>query len=232
MIGVLDSGSGGLSVLSAIRKKTPHADVLYLGDIMNAPYGGKSQEELATLTADAIRRLQEGGADKIVSACNSVSASLAISLFDTLDIAGDSLIEMAGPTVSGFRNGGERVLLCATPATVRSGLYQNGFRMIGKDIEALAISELAGAIEFGAPDAEIESVVREAFADVRLGDFDTLVLGCTHYPLAMRAFENVLGERVRIFDPAEAVAKRVEERFGERERNGGGTLRFLITKDS
>ena len=231
MIGVFDSGSGGLSVLHAIRERMPSADVLYFGDIQNMPYGSKSREELSLLSIQAIQLLQKRGARSIVSACNSVSASLAISLFDTFDIAPQHLIEMVGPTVGFFRSSPSRLLLCATPATIHSGIYQSAFRMIGKQVEYLAITDLASAIERGAPDADIETIITEAFKSVPLENFDALVLACTHYPLALRNFRRVLGDRIVLFDPALAVAERVERQLWPREVGNGRTT-FLISKDS
>ena len=109
MIGIFDSGVGGLSVLKAIRERMPHADILYFGDTKNAPYGLKSPAELSQLTAQAIMRLRAGGADHIVSACNSVSASLVSSLFDVLAFTPRDLIEMVGPTVAQFKDSSERI---------------------------------------------------------------------------------------------------------------------------
>src|SRR3989344_6221172 len=123
MIGIFDSGSGGLTVLKAVREEMPSADVVYFGDIKNAPYGSRSNSELSILTVRAIELLQKRGAESIVSACNSVSASLAVSLFDALSITPTQLIEMVGPTVASFRNSDARILLCATPATIRSEVY-------------------------------------------------------------------------------------------------------------
>jgi glutamate racemase len=231
MIGVFDSGSGGLTVLRAIRDVLPSADVLYYGDIAHAPYGSKDREELSRLTLQALTFLQRRGATSIVSACNSVSASLAVSLFDAFDIAPQQLIEMVGPTVAYFRGSKARLLLAATPATIQSDIYQNAFRMVGKEITCVAIPDLAGAIEFGAPPEEAERIIRHAFTDVELKDFDALVLACTHYPLAKESFEKVLGAALVIFDPAEAVAERVERRLWPREV-GDGRLTFAITKDS
>src|SRR3989338_4503180 len=134
MIGIFDSGSGGLTVLKAIRDQMPSSDVVYFGDIKNAPYGSKTNSELSVLTVRAIELLQNRGADNIVSACNSVSASLAVSLFDALSLTPPQLIEMVGPTVSSFKNSSARLLLVATPAPIQSEIYQNAFRMIGKDI--------------------------------------------------------------------------------------------------
>ncbi|HVB19780.1 MAG TPA: aspartate/glutamate racemase family protein [Candidatus Paceibacterota bacterium] len=230
MIGIFDSGSGGLTVLQAVRERMPSADVLYFGDIKNAPYGSKSNSELSTLTVRAIELLQKRGAGSIVSACNSVSASLAISLFDALSLTPAQLIEMVGPTVSSFKNSPARLLLAATPATIGSEIYQNAFCMIGKEVETVAIPDLASAIEFGDSDDDIERIVRGAFRKTKLDDFDVLVLACTHYPLVTHIFKRVLGP-VYLFDPALAVADRAKRLLWPREV-GDGTTRFIISSDS
>lgn len=230
MIGIFDSGSGGLTVLKAIREQIPSADILYFGDIKNAPYGSKSNRELSVLTVHAIEFLQKHGAGSIVSACNSVSASLAVSLFDALSLAPDHLIEMVGPTVSSFKNSSSRLLLVATPATINSEIYQNAFHMIGKEIETIAIPDLAAAIEFGKSEEEIEHIIREAFKNVQISNFDVLILACTHYPLVIEIFRRILGE-INIFDPAIAVGDRVKRQLWPSEV-GDGTMHFIISKDS
>jgi glutamate racemase len=130
---------------------------------------------------------------------------------------------MVGPTVSVFRGSDARVALCATPATILSGIYQNAFRMIGKDIQAIPVPGLAGAIEFGKTETDIETSIREAFRDVDRGSFDVLVLACTHYPFAIAQFKNVLSADIKLFDPAHAVAARVEKQFWPREVGDGKT---------
>lgn len=222
MIGVFDSGSGGLTVLKEIRTRLPMVDIVYFGDIKNAPYGVKSQEELVVLTAVAIELLQKRGATNIVSACNSVSAALAVSN------APKDMIEMVEPTVASFKDLSAKILLTATPATITSRIYQNAFRIIGKEIQTLAIPELAGTIEFGASEEEIEKIVRDALIQVDQASFDALVLGCTHYPFARSAFEKVL-PGATIVDPAVAVAERVAKQMGE---EGEGMTTFLISQDS
>lgn len=230
MIGVFDSGVGGLTVLHAMRQRLQSPDIVYFGDIANAPYGEKPREKLSELTINCIRLLQKEGASSIVSACNSVSASLAISLFDAFNMEPNRLIEMVGPTVSSFRGTDMRLALCATPATIASEIYQNAFKMIGKDVTAIAIPGLAGAIEFGKPSEEREALIAQAFDEVDRSSFDALVLACTHYPFAASSFAKVLGT-TPLFDPAEAVAERVEHLFWPREA-GNGSTRFIISKDS
>ena len=230
MIGIFDSGSGGLTVLKAIREKMPSADIVYFGDVKNAPYGEKSREELSRLTINAIRVLQARGATSIVSACNSVSASLAISLFDVLGLAQQNLIEMVGPTVSCFTDFKKPILLAATPATIASELYQNAFQMLGIKIDTLAIPKLAGAIEFGISATDKKLLIAGAFAPYDMKKYGALILACTHYPLALPSFREVLGE-VPFFDPAEAVAERVKRQLWPREV-GDSKLRLLVSRNT
>ena len=229
MIGIFDSGSGGLTVLKAIREQMPSCDVLYFGDIKNAPYGEKPRGELSRLTVNSIRVLQARGATSIVSACNSVSASLAISLFDVLGLAQQNLIEMVGPTVSCFKDFKKPILLAATPATILSELYQNAFRMLGIEIDTIAIPKLAGAIEFGISAMDQELLIAGACAAYDMKKYGVLILACTHYPLALTSFRKVLGD-VPFFDPAEAVASRVKRQLWPREV-GDGKLRLLVSRD-
>ena len=228
MIGIFDSGSGGLSVLKALRQIVPDADVVYFGDIKNAPYGLKSQEELSTLTVQAVELLRANGADHIVSACNSVAASLVISLSDRIASAPSDIIEMVGPTVAHFRDSDKKLALCATVATIDSGIYQNAFELIGKEVRTIAIPDLAGTIESGGTHEAIQKIITDAFRDV--DDFETHVLACTHYPLVLSAFKEALPS-VHIFDPSMVVAERAREAFPS-EATGSGTTRFIISADS
>jgi glutamate racemase len=231
MIGIFDSGLGGLTVLKAIREEMPSIDVMYFGDTKNAPYGSKTRSEISGFTVEAIKLLRAHGVRSIVSACNSVSASLAVSLLDVFSMAPDILIEMVGPTVSYFDGSSARILLCATPATISSELYQNGFHMIGKEIETFAIPDLAGAIESGASDETIEQIIRSAVEGIDLSAYDVLILACTHYPLALQIFQKVLDSSIIIFDPAVAVAERVMKQLWPREMSDGKT-HFILSQDS
>lgn len=231
MIGIFDSGSGGLTVLAAIRREFPSTDIVYFADLKYAPYGNRSREELTMRTVVALKTLVSHGATCIVSACNSVSASLAISLFDALSISPDRLIEMVGPTVASMRHSNDRVLLVATQATIDSKIYQSAFSMIGKSVETHALPELAGAIERGVAEEEIESMLRAEFSTVDFATVDAVMLACTHYPLVKAVFRRVLPEHVSIIDPADAVAQRVLQDWWPREV-GKGRLYFLLSKDS
>ena len=230
MIGIFDSGSGGLTVLHAVRQVLPSADVVYFGDIKNAPYGSRSQEELSVLTIQALKLLEHRGATNFVSACNSVSASLALSVLDVFTEKEMQIVEMVGPTVSYFKGSNAKILLCATPATIRSGIYQNAFGMIDIPIATVACQNLAGAIEFGKSTEEIRGIILDNFKGVEMSQFDVLVLACTHYPLVMDIFAELF-PNLTIFDPALAVAERVEKKFWPQEAGAGRTT-FLISQAS
>ena len=230
MIGIFDSGSGGLTVLQAIRERFPSCDVVYFGDIAHVPYGSKTPAELLQLVVGGIALLQKQGATKLVMACNSVSASMALSLFDATGFEMLDLVEMVGPTVSYFKNSDYRIALCATPATVASGIYQTAFTLLGKDIATFPIPDLASAIEFGAPEAEIKRVIDESLKASDLSGFEVLILACTHYPLVTFIFADLF-PGLQLFDPAVAVAERVEKRFWPQEV-GDGKTRFLLSQDS
>ena len=103
--------------------------------------------------------------------------------------------------------------------------------MIGKDIVEVSIPDLAGAIEFGEDEEVMERKIREAFRAIRPGDFDVLILACTHYPLILAIFQRVLGASLPILDPAELVADRAERELWPREA-GNSTTHFVISKDS
>src|SRR6185369_15792802 len=111
-------------------------------------------------------------------------------------------------------------------ATIRSGIYQSTFKLIGKEITTIAIPDLAPAIEVGAPAAEIKAVIRDGLATVNLADFDVLILACTHYPLVLDYFKELVPPSMALFDPAIAAAERAEKLFWPQEV-GGGTTTFL-----
>ena len=230
MIGIFDSGSGGLTVFKEIVVRLPRADFIYFGDLRNAPYGEKTPEELGALTVLGMERLLNEGATQIVSACNSVSSNIVMPMFDILDIKPIDIIEMVGPTVSCFKDFKKPILLAATPATIFSELYQNAFQMLGIEIDTVAIPKLAGAIEFGVSAMDQERLIAAACASYDLKKYSVLILACTHYPLALTSFRNVLGD-VPFFDPAEAVADRVKQQFWPREV-GNGKLRLLVSRDT
>lgn len=227
MIGIFDSGSGGLSVLSALRAKAPKADIVYFGDIGNSPYGSRSPEELAGFVTEGMRVLAEHGATEIIAACNSISFSILAGT-----TGHDRLIEMTRPAARMMRTyAGERVLLLATQATVDSGIYHEALWSIVA-LDELPIPNLASAIEDGKKEDEIAGIIRAAFEDNKGSTYDKILLGCTHYPLAREIIEReaaVFFPGTQILDPADAVAEEALQRFA---CEGEGSVQFLISRDS
>lgn len=231
MIGIFDSGSGGLSVLRELRKRAPTADIIYFGDLKNAPYGNKSREELGALTVLGIQKLIDEGATEIVSACNSVSVSIVLPMFDILDIPRVSIIEMVGPTVASFRTTEASLLVAATKATVDSGVYQNGLRMVGVRADGVAVPELVALIESGAGEKAVQEEIRKALQSFSGSSYTHVLLGCTHYPLVEDVFTQVLQELgfdAVVFNPALPVAQTVAERFNIQ---GVGSTRFIVSAE-
>jgi glutamate racemase len=229
MIGIFDSGSGGLTVMKEVVARLPQADFVYFGDLRNSPYGEKTPEELGALTVLGMQRLLSEGATQIVSACNSVSSNIVMPMFDILDIKPINIVEMVGPTVRAFRERrNAKILLVGPTATIRSGIYQNGFLALGMDIVAMPIPYLAGAIEEGTTEAGMRGMIANVL-EKHNGKFDTLILACTHYPLVLDIFRDVTGDDVEIFNPARVVAEEVAVRFNE---EGKGKLSFVISKES
>lgn len=227
MIGIFDSGSGGLSVLQALRVKAPRADIVYFGDIGNAPYGPRTQEELAALVKEGMQKLAERGATEIVAACNSISFSILAGA------AGhDRLIEMTRPAARMMRaHAGARVLLLATQATVESGIYREALWSIVA-LDELPVPNLASAIEDGKKDDAIGGIVRDALESRKGKTYDKILLGCTHYPLVRSVIEREAAAffpGAELLDPADAVADEAMNRFA---CEGTGSVQFLISRDS
>lgn len=227
MIGLFDSGSGGLSVLRAIRKRNPNADVVYFGDIKHAPYGTREAHELVHLATNGLRTLRMFGAQEIVSACNTVSPHVLSHGAEGADV-----IEMTRPAARGMRqHAGGKVLLLATPATVSARIYESAFGGM-VILHQHPIRDLAGAIEFGAHDDKIRDIVRSEFQKRWGENFDHVFLGCTHYPFARHIIEEEAQAAfgtISIIDPAESVAEEADRRF---ETRGSGSIFFRASQDS
>lgn len=227
MIGFFDSGSGGLSVLAALRRRAPLADAVYFGDTAHVPYGIRPQAELIQLADAGMRTLRMFGAQEIVAACNTVSPHVL-----TGSAYGARVIEMTGPAAHALKpHAGKRVLLLSTPATAISGIYERALDGLVQ-LETLPISSLAGAIELEESPIAIRSIVRRSLMPLRGRQFDIVLLGCTHFPFARAIIEEeaeALFGRVMLMDPAEAVA---QEAAAEFSTLGSGTTYFYLSRDS
>lgn len=241
-IGVFDSGIGGLTVLHELLVDLPQEDYLYLGDTAHFPYGDRTQDELAALSIENAETLLARGAKLLVIACNSATAAGLHAVTAHLAAKGSPVAVLgvvqpeAIQAVEATRTG--RVGVLATPATVSSGAYARAIARIDDMIElsSVACPGLAAMIQSDDPITdEVLDAVREACAPLLADGVDTVVLGCTHYPLLAPMFQRVLGRDVRLITSGQALVRRVEHLLSLRGlrsmRRGEGTYGFLSTGD-
>jgi glutamate racemase len=242
-IGVFDSGVGGLTVLHELLVALPHEDFLYLGDTARFPYGERSLEELRRFTVEVADGLLEAGAKLLVVACNSATAAGLSAL--QAHVAERTLpIDVVGVVspesvlaVAATHNGG--IGLLATPATVASGAYDRAILAADPLVRLVSVPcpDLAPIIQGGFPfDQRVVDTVRAYCKPLRDAGVDTVVLGCTHYPLVAPMLQRSLGRGVRLVPSGAAVARRVQHALASRDlenpRTEEGDYRFLCTGDA
>ena len=214
-IGVFDSGVGGLTVLRALMARLPNESTVYLGDTARVPYGTKSAEVVTRYSLANARFLLEREIKLLVVACNTASAVGLAALARTLPVPVIGVIEPgAGAATSRSRTG--RIGIIGTPGTVRSGAYQRALEegRPGVLVRARACPLFVPLAEEGWTHGEVPTLVaREYLAEMRESGVDTLVLGCTHYPLLRGTIAEVMGPEVALVDSGEAVAEAVERQL-------------------
>jgi len=236
-IGVFDSGLGGLTVARAIRRRLPGEHLVYLGDTARVPYGSRSAHTVVRYARGCARHLQRHGVKVLVVACNTVSAVAVDMLRVELDVPVIGVVEPgAEAAVAASRKG--RVGVLATRGTVASGAYVRAVSALDSRVEVVQEPAplLVPLAEEGWTEGAVpEEVVRRYLAAFETRAVDTVVLGCTHYPLLRAVIESegraALGEALAVVDGAEATAATLERILDERElrRSGEGGLRITVT---
>jgi glutamate racemase len=238
-VAVFDSGVGGLTVLHECLVSLPHEDFLYLGDTARFPYGDRQPDRLAEFARELAGILLDRGAKLLVVACNSATAAALPRLQEELEgsvpvvgvVRPESRLAAAATTTG-------RVGLIATPATVNSGAYARALAAEAPQAElhAVASAELAPLIqEGGEVDHRTLACVEGACRPLKRAQVDTVILGCTHYPLVRPVLQRELGRRVTIVSSGEAIATEVEATLRaaglENDEHRRGDYRFLATGD-
>jgi glutamate racemase len=239
-VAVFDSGVGGLTVLHECLVSLPHEDFLYLGDTARFPYGNRSKAQLLAFGRELAGILLERGAKLIVVACNSATAAALPELRE--ELAGRvHVIGVVTPEArlasAATRNG--KVGLIATPATVESGAYERALREASggeAELHAVASAELASLIQNGGEvDQRTVTCVERACAPLRGAGVDTVILGCTHYPLVRPILQRTLGRDVEVVSSGEAIATEVERELDSAgvaaPVDRRGDYRFLASGD-
>jgi len=238
-IGVFDSGVGGLTVLKALTAQLPHEDFVYLGDTARLPYGTKSPETVARYALQAAQALLEYGVKGLVIACNTASSVGLPAIRERIhDIPVIGVIEPGAEAACAASKSGH-IAVIATERTIREGAYQEAIVQLRHDARVVAQpTQLFVALaEEGLHQGPIaESVARHYLAPMfrpdRSTSPDTLVLGCTHFPMLVGAIRAAVGPEVRIVDSAATTAKSARELLGRQglaRTAGEGTARFLAT---
>lgn len=208
MIGIFDSGIGGLTVVRALKRARPDLSFVYLGDTARAPYGTKSPETIRRYAEGCVDFLISKGAKAIIIACNTAS-SLAYEHLRQRH-PGFPIFEVVGPAVRSALeiSKNRRVGLIATRATVASGVYERMLKSADPSIEVVArhAQLLISLVEEGWTDeTETSSIIAKYLEPIRAASVDSLILGCTHFPILKSRIQAAMGEEVNLIDSAEAV---------------------------
>jgi len=236
-IGVFDSGVGGLTVARAIIDQLPRESLLYVGDTAHSPYGPKPIAEVRQYALDVMDDLVAQGVKALVIACNTASAAM---LRDARErYVGIPVVEVIQPAVRAAvrQTRNRRVGVIGTVGTVKSLAYEDAFAAAQLDIFTAACPRFVEFVEAGVTSgAELFATAEEYLAPLKAADIDTLVLGCTHYPLLAGAIQYVMGEDVTLVSSAEETAfdvYRTLVKHGlERTAPGKATYTFEATGDS
>ncbi len=234
-IGVFDSGLGGLTVVKAIRKILPNESVVYLGDTARVPYGNKSQKLIQEYSLQIAEFLIEKGAKMIVVACNTASAlaldvlqqSISVPLIGVIEPGVDAALRVT-------KN--RHVGVIGTIATISSGAYQNGLLQQDEaiQVESKDCPLFVPLVEEGwLNEPATDLIVHEYLDEMKNKSIDTLILGCTHYPLLKPSIRRALDNQVTLVDSADVVAEKTDDILKENqlfsERSESGALQCFVT---
>lgn len=244
-VGIFDSGVGGLTVLDAVKRRLPDVPFVYFGDHAHAPYGVRTADDIFNLTTAAVERLWDSGCDLVILACNTASAAALRRMQESWIPKDKRVLGVFVPLIEALteRQWGDNspprevavkhVALFATPATVASRAFQRelAFRAIGVDVEAQACGGVVDAIEDG--DLILAEALVRSHVDAlkrKMPSPDAAILGCTHYPLMERIFQDALGPDVTVFSQANLVAESLADYLQRRpEMLGTGTESIYLT---
>lgn len=224
-IGVFDSGVGGLTVAREIMRNLPMEKIVYFGDTARVPYGSKSKETIIRYSRQIVRFLQSQGVKAIVVACNTASALALDVLEKEIDIP---IIGVVGPgaKVAARETTGKKVGVIATEATIRSHLYRHLIQQIDPEISVVGkpCPLFVPLVEEGwRKDPITEMVARRYLQELQEQDIDTLILGCTHYPLLRGLIAKVMGEQVRLVNPAYETSLALKQLLAEKNLLNAGS---------
>ena len=207
-VGVFDSGVGGLTVAREIMRNLPSEKIVYFGDTARVPYGSKSKDTVIRYSSQIVHFLREQNVKAIVIACNTASAFALEAVQDKLDIPVLGVIE-AGARVAAEETKNKRVGVIGTVGTVGSGIHESYLKRLNPEITVIgkACPLFVPLVEEGwLHDPVTVEVAARYLQELKDEQVDTLILGCTHYPLIRSTIQEVMGEKVRLVNPAYETA--------------------------
>jgi glutamate racemase len=236
-IGIFDSGVGGLSVLRAIREQMPEENIMYFGDQGHIPYGPRPLEQIRNFSVAITNFLLQHHAKIIVVACNAASAAALKHLRETFsDVQFVGMEPAVKPAAEQTLTG--KVGVLATPATFQGALFASVVERFANGVELFqdTCSGLVQQIERGNLNGdETRKILEDALLPMMDKNIDTVVLGCTHYPFVIPLIQRIVGENVRVIDPAPSVARQVrrllEAGGGKNRSSAHGTVIFYTSGD-
>lgn len=224
-VGVFDSGVGGLTVAREIMRNLPSEKIVYFGDTARVPYGSKSKETVIRYSRQIIRFLLEQQVKAIVVACNTASAFALDAVKDELDIPIIGVIE-AGARVAAAETRNKRVGVIGTVGTVGSGIHEAYLKKLDQKIQVVgkACPLFVPLVEEGwLHDPVTVEVASRYLKELQEKEIDTLILGCTHYPLLRSTIREIMGEKVRLVNPAYETALELGNLLKEKNLLSTGT---------
>lgn len=223
-IGVFDSGVGGLTVAREIMRNLPHEKIVYFGDTARVPYGSKSKETIIRYSRQIVRFLQTQNVKAIVVACNTASALALETIRSETDIPMIGVVK-PGARVAAWTTKNKKIGLIGTRATVKSDLYRTIIQQEDPEIQVIgqACPLFVPLVEEGwLRDPVTIEVAKRYLQPLLEQDIDTLILGCTHYPLLRSLMKELVGERVTLVNPAYETAKELGRLLKEKNLENEG----------
>lgn len=237
MIGIFDSGVGGLTVAREIMNRLPEHQIIYFGDTARVPYGGKSRETVIRYAREDAKLLLDRGARIIVIACNTASAFAGEIL--KKEFPDVPIFEVVRPAIETAltKTRKKKIGVIGTRGTIKSGIYQRLLKEkdVKMEVFSAACPLLVPLAEEGwLSRPETRKIIRYYLRPLKLAGIDVLILACTHYPLMKTLIASIAGKRIKLVDPANEVAIRVQEYLEknpaiEKRLIGGSGNRFLVS---
>ncbi len=235
-IGIFDSGLGGLTIFKTISQALPHENLIYFGDTMNVPYGSKSKEAITRFSLAIAQFLQTQKVKLIVVACNTASALALPQLQKQISVPIIGVIEPgAQKAYQSTKNG--KIAVLATEATIRSCSYVKALKHLNKNLQITqqACPVFVPLIEEGwIHPAAGEQIIADYLKPVIKSKADTVILGCTHYPVIKQRIAKQLGKKVQLVDSAAVIAEKVKSYLSQSNQfnpRGHGKLTLYVSDD-